>query len=105
MKKYFPSAVLCAAMITGCLTDSSETKIRLRNRTYSTIDVVYIADCASTSWGYNRLSGKVIPPNSDQSFSVAAGCWDVHAEFTGSGQVEFNAIEVSSGTFTLTATN
>lgn len=105
MKKLAALAGLFSIAMWGCVTEPKETEIVFRNRTASVYNAVYIKACANTVWGANRLNGEVILQNTNRTFQVEPGCWDLRAETTNNRYVEFMAIEVTSGTYTLTATN
>lgn len=101
------AAFITAAIMWGCNSTGPEKnpEIIFRNRTASTYNAIYIAACANPTWGTNRLQGAVILPNADRAFEVEPGCWDVRGETTDNKYVEFHAIELKSGKYTVTATN
>lgn len=108
VKKLLATAVIVATTLAGCnIADPSGSEIILSNRSFRTINAVFITSCDNPSWGSNRLkSGAVISPNANQKFPIEEGCYDLRAESTDQTFVEFNAVEVSSKTtYTLTVTN
>lgn len=53
--------------------------IILVNDSSISIPAVLISACSASSYGLNRLpQGMSVPPGGRYTFTVSAGCWDVH---------------------------
>lgn len=52
--------------------------ITLQNNSQFTVQFVYISQCASGTWGSDRMpNGQVLAATRSLAFSLAPGCWDV----------------------------
>lgn len=88
-------------------TGPDTTTIVVLNRSASVIGWVYIADCAVSTWGNDRLgTDEVINPNADRTFAVEPGCWDIRVETLDLLFAEESAVELKRGdVYRYTVTN
>jgi hypothetical protein len=74
---------LAACGDSGPSGPTAQASLVLRNDAGSPIQVVRFARCEDPDWGSNRLgAGETIAPGAVRTWSIAPGCWDLHAGTT-----------------------
>jgi hypothetical protein len=78
--------------------------IYIENRTSVAVQHIFVADCATATWGSNRMAaGELFQPNTIRAVAVTPGCWNARVESVDGRSAERNAGNLArAGTFTWT---
>lgn len=103
---------LALVLAAGCGGDNAVAPkpdvpaIKIQNNSAQTITDIFYSDCASDSFGDDRLAG-TIAPGASQTFTadVVVGCFDVLVRTSTGSTAAFSQQQVTGGTFTVNVGN
>ena len=100
--------LITALGVAGCThstgPEDNLALIYIENGTTIPIQRIFVAECAATTWGNNRMApGEVFQPNTIRAVAVTPGCWKARVEAGDGKSAERSAFDLQrAGTHTWT---